>query len=294
MFIVNFKLLFILVLFYCWVGFVINEFLVFMRFCVLFCCIFFEVGCCCWNLVLICKKLLFLNFIFWLYCMLIIFLLFVLCWLLVRVNELFFGVFFNLKFIILVMVFELYWVVVLFCSIFICLMVLIGNMEIFGFCVLLDNLLLRNVIIVEWCWCLLFNKVKVWFDVRLCKLVGCISMVVLLVVWVLMFSEGIVCVRVFSIFWLFWKNGWFKVIIFSGIVELYVLCVDVWVLSIEICLNCGNVFFVVVMWIVLGSLLLLDGGGKVCCWIMVRKLFLFVLIVSGVLISKCCNIFLSV
>lgn len=169
-------------------------------------------------------------------------------------NILFLVLFFSMKFIILVIVLELYCVVVLLCSILICFNVVVGMVEMLGFCVLFDKLLFRKVIIVEWWWCLLFISIRVWLEVILCKFVGWIRVEVLLIGWLLMFSEGIIVCNMDIMLVEFWLINFFFEMILIGIVELLIEWGVVCVLIIVIFLMFFVLFF---FWVSVGVVIIL-------------------------------------
>lgn len=158
----------------------------------------------------------------------------------------FFDVLLSMKLIMFVIVLELYCVVVLLWSIFICFNVVVGIIEILGFCVLLERLLLRKVIIVEWWWCLLFISISVWFDVILWRLVGWISVEVLLIGWLFMLKDGIIVCIIDIILVVFCCLNFLLEIILIGIVELVIEWGVVCELIIVICLK----FLVLVFFLV--------------------------------------------
>lgn len=163
--------------------------------------------------------------------------------------------------------------------------------EIFGFWVLLDNLLLRKVIIVDLCLCLLFISSSVWLDVILCKFVGLMRFVVLLMGWLLMFREGIILFSIESILELFCVVKVLDLIIFNGIGEFImffgVFCVFIMV----ICFSWCFLLFCLFLVIFLLFCVFIFNVVLECIFIL---LVVLVIIVSGVFFSSNIKVLLRV
>lgn len=150
-----------------------------------------------------------------------------------------------------------------------------GIIEILVFWVLLLILLFKKVIIDVWWWCLLLISISVLLEGRLCKFVGWISDVVLLIGFWWMLKDGIEFFSSLSILVLLFLFSFLLLMILIGIGELLIEWGVEWVLIIVIFF----IFLLIFVFLVVFFVVIID-----------LDINRFVVVVVKVNLIVCCSV----